>query len=140
MRDFIARIQMWVLRLVLPSRGRHAGRAPAGNAVPSRPSAPVPGWPESPAGTHDTSEFDPVTWCDEPLVRSFVLAEEERRAAERCRRQEEAEEKLLRAHRNAALLAAEEGREYPELLYLRPDTPITPVTWTGTQESAGVWS
>ncbi|MBB5123082.1 hypothetical protein [Streptomyces eurocidicus] len=72
-------------------------------------------------------------------MRSFVLAEEERRAAERRQRQEEAE-KLLRAHRQAALLAAEEGREYPELLYLRPDTPITPVTWTGTEEAAGVWS
>ncbi|PNE30322.1 hypothetical protein AF335_29005 [Streptomyces eurocidicus] len=139
MRDLIARIQMWALRLVLPSRGRHAGKAPAGNAVPSRPSTPVLGWPESPAGTPDTSEFDPVIWCDEPLVRSFVLAEEERRAAERRQRQEEAE-KLLRAHRQAALLAAEEGREYPELLYLRPDTPITPVTWTGTEEAAGVWS
>ncbi|MFF4223160.1 hypothetical protein ACFYZH_09870 [Streptomyces abikoensis] len=88
----------------------------------------------------DTSELDPIIWCDEPLVRSFVLAEEARREAERRQREEEAA-KLLKAHRNAALLAAEEGRDYPEMLYLQPDTPITPVrTWTGTEEAAGVWA
>ncbi|MEX2985598.1 hypothetical protein [Streptomyces sp. C36] len=64
---------------------------------------------------------DEVFWLDEPLVRAFVVAQEEEREAE----------KLLRAHRNAALLAAEEGRDYPDVLYLSPDTKITPArAWT----------
>ncbi|MEU1311506.1 hypothetical protein ABZ419_21805 [Streptomyces cinnamoneus] len=68
---------------------------------------------------------DEVFWLDEPLVRAFVIAQEEKREAER----------LLRAHGNAALLAAEEGRDYPDVLYLSPDSRITPArAWAVTEQ------
>lgn len=140
MRDFIVRIQMWVLQLVLPSRGRHAGRGSVCPVVSSLPPAFVLARPEPPAEVPDNFEVDHVIWYDEPLVRKFVMAEEAQREAERHQREEEAAARLLKAHRNAALLAAEEGRDYPEVLYLQPDTPITPVRrWTGTERAVGVW-
>ncbi|MFI1796334.1 hypothetical protein ACH427_03090 [Streptomyces sp. NPDC020379] len=128
MRDAIARFLTWGLRLLLPARGRHGYTQP--NLVPASEPAVLGQQPEPPVEAPDTAGADDIFWCDEPLVRSFVLAQEERRAAERRKREEE---RLRRVHGNAA----DDGRDYPDMLYLRPDTQIT-VARAWTESRPGV--
>lgn len=122
MRDSIARMFTWICQLLVP-QGRHAARS-ATMAQQRRPSV-VPEATPLPHCRPDVAG-DEVFWLDEPLVRAFVIAQEEERKAEQ----------LLQAHRNAALLAAEEGRDYPDELYLSPDTTITPArAWTAMERA-----
>ncbi|MBT2383833.1 hypothetical protein [Streptomyces sp. ISL-11] len=136
MRDLIARIQMWMLRLLLPSRGRHARKLSAEAESPVSPLAPPVGWQAEPHTNElAITEADQVFWYDEPLVRDFVRFQEEQREAERL---QEEEDRLRKAHRRAALLAAVEGHDYPDVLYLHPDTRITPArAWTATSALVG---
>lgn len=74
MRDPIVRALVWLLRLVLPARGRHSGPTAPPNPEPAHVSPWDTPWP-TPTPKHVEELFRPLDGDDIRLVRPYALAE-----------------------------------------------------------------
>ncbi|UQI46693.1 hypothetical protein M1P56_21240 [Streptomyces sp. HU2014] len=146
MRDRIAHLAAWLRALIFPTPGRHSATYLCHTHARPTPDFPAPQPSPEPATVDDFAHL----WATGPLIRSHVLAHEEEQRQQRL-----AEERLLRAHRRAALAAAVRGWErldaeaegwvtpaqppaasgdpapggwdYPEALYIDPGTGLRTV-------------
>lgn len=99
MRDSIARALVWVLRLLLPARGKRRA-VPVPTPEPTTPLHVICG-PTTPIPAHVLARSIPSPWHHR--VGPWLLAREAERTLELC---------VIRERRRAAVLATE-GMDYP---------------------------
>ncbi|WKK20981.1 hypothetical protein QZH56_18995 [Streptomyces olivoreticuli] len=102
MRDVIARLLTWVLRMLLPAHGRHSGTRPSTAQTPPTPPPYVICGPRKPTPPHVLARTMPIPEGTRPLVPLFIQEwikqeEERERQRERC----------------LAAVAASMGYDYP---------------------------
>lgn len=120
MRDVIARALVWVLRLLLPARGRHSA-APV--YTPEPESAPVDPWSRpwpTPIPEHIHTLYAPLRGEDVALARPYVLAETTMELG------------VIHERRRAAALATM-GVDYP---YSYPGAPFPTSAFAAAEVSA----
>ncbi|MFI1099827.1 hypothetical protein [Streptomyces melanogenes] len=103
MRDRIARAAVWMLRLLLPSRGRHRGTTPPAPPQPSAPTTFVICAPTAPITLVVPARTMPGVEKDGPRIPPYVRAW--------IQRQEAAIER--RRQRCLAMVFADLGYDYP---------------------------
>lgn len=119
MSDVIARALLWVLRVLLPARGRHA----AGLEASRRQAEPVPLSPwavpwTTPTPPHIVERYTPLRGEDLALVRPYVL-----RGREGVRQRE----------RRTAVVLATLGEDYP---YTYEGAPFPRAAFVGAEVAA----
>ncbi|WP_078594028.1 hypothetical protein [Streptomyces sp. NRRL S-920] len=103
MRDSISRALLWVLRLLLPARGKRRAVAVL-TPEPTTPPRVICG-PTTPIPAHVLTRSIPSPWYHR--IGPWLLAREAEREGERT-----LELRVIRERRRAAVLAAE-GVDYP---------------------------
>jgi hypothetical protein len=103
MRDTIACALTWVLRLLLPARGRHSAGHVLAHQAPPPQSAYVICGPTRPIPAHVLARTLPIPESTRPLVPLYLMAWEREQGFERRQQRE----------RRRAGVAASMGYDYP---------------------------